>query len=102
MVTIWHQLMAYIWAVLAVVGVLLGALLWVVMAVWDGIRGAFRRLSGEVDDGRTPRCATQAPSWWTAPMASIRSSPRPDRARRSGDCLGLRRLSRSIELVRSP
>ncbi|GEM_PF-4018075 len=55
MVTIWHQLMAYIWAVLAVVGVLLGALLWVVMAVWDGIRGAFRRLSGEVDDGRTPR-----------------------------------------------
>lgn len=54
MVTLWHDLTNYVWEVLFVVGVILGAILWLGMAAWDAVRGLFRRLSGEMDGSGGP------------------------------------------------
>lgn len=55
--TLIHTLMGYIWRVLAVVGVIVGAFIWLGMAIWDGIKGIFRRIGGEAgasDDPHRP------------------------------------------------
>lgn len=49
MQTLWHAIMSYVWGILAVVGIIFAAILWVGMAVWDGARGVFQRLTGDVD-----------------------------------------------------
>jgi hypothetical protein len=52
--TLIHTLMSYIWGVLAVVGVIVGAFIWLGMAIWDGIKGIFRRIGGEAGAGDDP------------------------------------------------
>ena len=52
---LWHSLMSYVWGVLFVLGVLVGAVLWLGMAAWDSIRRVFGRLSGEVETHQDPK-----------------------------------------------
>ena len=52
---LWHTLMSYIWGVLFVLGVIVGGILWLGMAVWDGVRRLFRRIGGEVDHPQDTR-----------------------------------------------
>jgi len=47
MTYLWHQLMNSVWTVLLVLGFIFGAIVWVLLAVGDGIRGLLRRLFGE-------------------------------------------------------
>lgn len=41
MATFWHLLMGYVWAVLALVGVIIAGILWVGMAAWENVRKVF-------------------------------------------------------------
>ena len=54
MSTLWHTLTGFVWAIFAVIGFILAGILWVGMAMWDGIRRFFRRLSGEIDQPVDP------------------------------------------------
>lgn len=51
---LWHTLSGFVWAIFAFIGFILAAILWVGMAMWDGIRRLFRRLSGEADQPLDP------------------------------------------------
>ena len=49
MTYLWHDLLTYVWAILLVVGAILGAIVWIGMAVWDGL-GRFRETSGATNN----------------------------------------------------
>jgi hypothetical protein len=51
---LWHAVMSYAWAVLVGLGIVIGGILWVGMAIWDAVRRAFRRLDGEAGDDQDP------------------------------------------------
>lgn len=46
---LWHALMTEVWAVLFVLGIIFGGIMWVCMALWDTAKRIFRRLDGEID-----------------------------------------------------
>lgn len=46
---LWREIMNQVWAALFVLGVVFGAMVWIAMATWDGVRRFLRRIWG---DGR--------------------------------------------------
>lgn len=52
---LWHDLMSYLWGLLFVLGLIVGAIAWVAMALWENLRRLFRKISGEIDTPADPK-----------------------------------------------